>query len=102
MINNINIDTDRLTEEIEKIRNVNQNFEEIFSEIRKNTEGLKDYWKTRTSESVFTSFEQFYKSLENVVATFKKDIEFLENVVKSSYIEEEEGINRLVDDKIAM
>lgn len=101
-MNNINIDTEKLSQEIEKIRKINENFEDIFSKIKDNTNQLKDCWKTRTSESVFSSFEEFYSSLENVVSTFQKDIEFLEKVVNDNYIEEEKGINQLIDNKIAM
>lgn len=101
-MNNVYIDTDKLSEEIDKIKKVNTKLEEIFSQIKRNTDVLKDYWSTETSDSVFTSFEQFYVTLENTKNNFQKDIEFLENVVKSSYIEEDEGISSLVDSNIAM
>ncbi len=101
-MNNINIDTEKLSLEIEKIKKVNKDFEEIFNQVKKDTESLKDYWSTRTSESVFSSFQDFYSVLENVKAVFQKDIEFLEKTVNSSYEVKDQGISKLVDDKIAL
>ena len=74
-MNNINIDTNQLKAEIEQIRNVNKDFEEIFVGIKKDTEALKEYWSNRTSEGVFASFEEFYLALENVRETFNKDMQ---------------------------
>ena len=101
-MNNVNINTEQLSNEIDKIKNTYNKFEEIFNEIKKDTESLKEFWSTRTSESVFNSFEDFYVALENVKTTFKKDIDFLEKTVSTSYIEEDKGTNRLVDSNIAM
>lgn len=101
-MNNVNIDTDKLVEEINKIKNVNKEFNEIFKQIKNNTETLKDYWSSMTSESVYSSFETFYTTLDNMENTFNTDVEFLEKTVKENYITEEKEINRIVDDKIAM
>ena len=99
---NINIDTEKLNDEISKIEEVNRNFDTLFKKIKDETEVLKDVWDTGTSESVFESFQQLYVALENVKQTFQKDVEFLKNAVSSTYTEEETQINKLVDEKIAM
>lgn len=99
-MNSINIDTVQLAAEIEKIKNVKNNFEQIFEEIKKDTESLKEYWNTTTSESVFTSFESFYTALQNVTNTFQKDIEFLEKTVSSNYVAEEQGLNKIINEKM--
>ena len=99
-MNNINIDTNKLNVEIEQLKSVNNDFEEIFDSLKKDTEALKDYWSNRTSESVFASFEEFYIALENVKNTFSKDISFLEKVVSSNYELEDKEISTLIDDKM--
>lgn len=100
-MNNINIDTEKLNEQIAKLKTVTKNFEQIFSKVKNDTNLLKEYWDTTTSESVFESFEEFYNAVENVKQTFQKDIEFLENTVNSSYIEQNEGTNKLIDENFA-
>ncbi len=99
---NINIDTEKLNDEISKIEEVNRKFDTLFKKIKDETEVSKDVWDTGTSESVFESFQQLYVALENVKQTFQKDVEFLKNAVSSTYTEEETQINKLVDEKIAM
>lgn len=100
-MNNINIDTQKLTEEIAKLKSVNKNFEQIFSKVKSDTTLLKEFWDTRTSESVYESFEEFNKAVENVKQTFQKDIEFLENTVNGSYIAQNEGTNKSIDENFA-
>ena len=101
-MNNIDIDTDLLSAEIEKIKSSKKNFEEIFQTVKNDTESLKDYWSTRTSESVFSSFQEFYTVFDNVSAVLQQDIEFLEKTVNASYENKDEGISNLVDNKIAL
>jgi WXG100 family type VII secretion target len=101
-MNNIDIDTEKLSAEIEKIKSTKKNFEEIFQQVKNDTESLKDYWSTRTSESVFSSFQEFYSVFENVTAELQKDIDFLERTVSNSYVAKDKGISKLVDDKIAL
>ena len=100
-MNNINIDTEKLTEQIAKLKTVTKNFEQIFTRVKNDTNLLKEYWDSATSESVFESFEEFYNAVENVKQTFQKDIEFLEKTVNGSYIENNEGTNKLIDENFA-
>lgn len=100
-MNNINIDTEKLTEQIAKLKTVTKSFEQIFTRVKNDTNLLKEYWDSATSESVFESFEEFYNAVENVKQTFQKDIEFLEKTVNGSYIENNEGTNKLIDENFA-
>ena len=94
MNNNINIDTEKLSEEVTNIKNVSSQLDQICEALKRENETLKDYWNSKTSENVFTSFQEFYKALENARDTFKKDSEFLESVVNKNYIAEEEYLKK--------
>ena len=86
MMNNINIDTEKLTEQLAKLKTVTKSFEQIFNRVKNDTNLLKEYWDSATSESVFESFEEFYNAVDNVKQTFQKVIEFIEKTVNGSYI----------------
>lgn len=101
-MNNLDIDTEQLQEKISRLKEINKTLEEIFKQIKDNTENLKDYWDTQASESVFTSFQEFYNTLESVKNNLEADVKFLENKVNPSYIAEENRINKVIDEKIAI
>lgn len=98
---NINIDVEALKTQLEKLKSVEKKLEEIFTNVMQNNDALKDYWSTKTSESVFGGFEQFKKTLEQAKTNFLNDISFLQNVI-DAYEKEENAINNLVDTNIAI
>ena len=99
-MNIVSIDTEKLQEEIEKIADIEDDFDDFFNIIKNDTENLKEYWKTDTSENVFQDFNNFYTNLENVKNTLNTDIKFLENVVKANYVLEDNTTSDLIDKKV--
>ncbi len=99
-MNIVSIDTEKLQEEIEKIADIEDDFADLFNIIKNDTENLKEYWKTDTSENVFQDFNNFYTNLENVKNTLNTDIKFLENVVKANYVLEDNTTSDLIDKKV--
>lgn len=99
---NIYIDSEKLKEEIEKFKVLNTDMNILFSNIKKETETLKEYWDTKTSLNVFNEFSNFYNDLENIKSKNDEYINFLNNVVNSSYLESNEITNKLIDEKISI
>lgn len=98
----VGIDTAKLQEEINKIRQIDEEMENLKNNIKKDTEDLKLFWNTKTSESVQESFQEFYNDLENL--NIKNDLfaSYLERVVNDQYITSENKTNKLIDDNIAV
>ena len=99
---NLDIDTNKILDEIQKMKSIKQVFEDLYRQVKKNTEDLKDDWISRTSESVFSDFPTFYEALENSIRDLNNDITYLEKVVKQGYENNNKATNNLVDEKIAM
>ena len=98
----VSIDTEKLKEQVDIISNSKIRLEEAFGILQKDNKVLKDMWNTKTSEGVFESFEDFYKSVNNIIENLNKDIEFLNNVVSAGYIDNVAKTNEQIDDKIAL
>lgn len=98
----INIDTEKLNVQIEEIRSVISNLKDILESINKDTERIKEDWSTSTASSVYTSFEDFYKSLQNVIDTLNKDIYYLEKVASNNYEKSDIETSSSVDNNIAI
>lgn len=101
-MSNMKIDSDLLSVEISKLEAVTKEMETLFSNIKKETDSLKDCWETRTSEGVYNDFDAFYKILDSVKNTNQQDANFLKNVVNTSYVDFENNTNTLVDNNIAI
>ena len=102
MNSNLNIDTSKLSMEIEKLGEVSKNLEELLSKLKNENSILRDNWETNTSEQVYNEFESFYKVLESIKDTNDNDIKFLQNVVNSSYTQFDSNTNKLVDSNVAI
>lgn len=100
-MNDLNIDTEKLNAKKEEMKIVLKDLETLFEKIQKETETLKEFWETRTSENVFNNFQEFYKTLETVKTNFKSDISFIENKVNEQYIKKDNEISTQIDEKIA-
>ena len=96
----MNIDTNILNNKSNEIRDVVSNLEDILEDIKKDTNNLKPVWDSKVSSEVYASFEDFYKDLQNVCDTLNEDINYLDNVVSSSYKSNEQQTNNSIDDKI--
>ena len=99
-MNNIEIDTSKLETEINKIIITNNLLKKLLEELQSDTNFLKDYWQTDVSESVYTSFEQFYKDYQKTIENIEGDISFLEKIVNKSYEIEDSNISKAVDEKL--
>ena len=97
MMNSLNIDTEKLEYEIEKMRQIEKTLEEVYEQIEKETTTLKDYWESKTADSVQESFIDFYKKVEKSKNNLASDIAFLENAVKERHEEEEKQENKTID-----
>jgi uncharacterized protein YukE len=99
---NVDIDTIKLQDEINKLRQIDKEMETLKNDIKKDTEDLKLFWNTKTSESVQESFQDFYNDLENL--NIKNDLfaSYLERVVSEQYEKSDSETNKLVDDNIAV
>jgi len=102
MNNSIKVDTELLSNEVEKLNNITSQMNDLFASIKKNTDSLSDVWETRTSANVFSEFDQFYKLCDSVKLTNEKDANFLKNVVNSGYENLESNTNIIIDTKIAI
>lgn len=98
----LNIDSSKLALEIEKLRKVSKDLEDILNKLKNENSILYDNWETRTSEQVFFDFDMFYKELETIKNTNDNDANFLQNVVNNSYVQFEMNTNKLVDNNIAI
>ncbi len=99
---NVDIDTEKLTAEIEKVKNVKGYLKDELDRIKKENNELKDFWSCKTSNSVFESFEEFYKEYENDILLLENDIAFLEKIVNKSYQVEDKNISQAIDKSIAL
>jgi uncharacterized protein YukE len=98
----MNIDTDKLSLEVDKINEISIDFELLLEELKNKNNELNDYWSSNTKDKVYNNFDKFYQMIENLKETLDDDKEFLEEVVNASYIEEEISTNNLIDEKIAI
>jgi len=98
----VKIDSELLAAEIDKLNNVTVQLRELFEEIKKETDSMKDVWETKTSEGVYNDFEHFYKLGESVVSVNESDSKFLNAVVKANYVNFDDSTNKLVDSNIAI
>ena len=76
MSNNIGIariDTIALTEQLNKMKEERNKLKSLFDIVNKNTNYLKEYWDSRTSESVFNNFEEMYKGYQGLLNDLNRD-----------------------------
>ena len=101
MNSNLQIDTNLLSQEVAKITNKRDRLNEIYTELKRKNNDLKNNWNTKTSEIVFNNFELFYSGFETQLENLKNDIEFL-NTLISKYQEFDNKNSKVIDDKIAV
>ena len=102
MNNFINVDTKILSDEIVKLDKISLQMEELFNNIKKNTDELKDFWETKTSNKTFLEFDAFYKICENIRNNNISDSKFLADVVKNSYEVFDSDTSNLIDSNISV
>ena len=93
------IDTVKLQEKLEKLKEEKKKLDSIKDEIAKRTNILKDSWESKTSESVFTNFESMYKGFQSLSNNLTNDINFLEKTI-NDYNEYENKATKEIETNI--
>lgn len=100
-MNETKINTDALSQQLDKLKNAKDKLSTILDNLKKETNSLKDHWESRTSEAVFTSFDEMYTGYCTQIDNLNRDINFLEKTIKT-YIEQESKANVQIDEHIAL
>lgn len=91
-----------LLNEIIKIKQKRDELNNIYEELKKNNNILKESWETQTSESVFSNFEDlFYTEFEKQISDIDEDVHFLEETIKN-YKKNENETNKEIDENISV
>ena len=98
---NINIDTDKLLEQIEKLEKQREALYTIFVNSVKENKTLNEDWQSDTSKVVDDEFVRFDTAAQQYLEKIDSLINYLKDVVSDSYIEYEQVENKLIDDNIA-
>ena len=99
---NININTDKLKEEIIKLTNLNNNLKNRRTQIIKENDDSKEFYESKTSKRINEEFETFKKELEDYINKNERYISYLQKVVDEGYTEFEDNENKLIDEKISV
>ena len=101
MSRTIDIDTEKLLEEIEKLESAKNKIEEILNASTDGNKKLNEDWSSDTSKVVDEEFKRFDQAGKDYIEKLDGHINYLKDVVSNSYIEYEEVENQLIDDNIA-
>ena len=97
----IDIDTEKLLSEIDKLEKARNSIKEVFENSSKENKNLNEDWSSDTSQVVDGEFERFDKAGQEYIERLDGYIEYLKNKVTDSYIEYETVENQLIDENIA-
>lgn len=95
----IDIELDVAKDLKEKIREQIINLENILEEIKNDTNGVKEYWESSTSNSVYENFEEMYKGFSSIIEGFKKTYNYLVYIINYC-IEVDTKIARDAEEKL--
>ena len=98
---NINIDTEKLNAQIDKLEKIKSDIQNTFQTINKETNDMKNYYESGTAEGVQEEFSRFNRAADDYVEDLDAYINYLKNVVNQSYIDYEKKENKLIDENIA-
>ena len=101
MNTNLKIDTKLLSQEVEKIKTKKNRLQEIYEQLKKDNEQLKDNWNSKTSDIVYDNLIDFYKGYQEQLNNLQNDIDFLEALIEK-YTEFEEKNYKEIDENIAI
>jgi uncharacterized protein YukE len=98
---NINIDTEKLLAEIEKLEKAKESLNTLFTDsVRENTE-LNEEFQSDTSRIVDEEFKRFDGAAKEYIEKIDSYINYLKDIVTASYIDYEVNENKLIDENIA-
>lgn len=95
-----NINTEALSNDIEKIKKERKDLIDLLEQLKKNNNVLRDYWETRTSEEIFTNFDGFYKFVESIINELDNDCKFLNAEIIESHVIHEENAKTTEDSEL--
>lgn len=98
---NINIDTEKLLAEIDKLEKARNSMNDIFEASVNENKILDEDWSSDTSKVVDDEFKKFDTAQKEYIGKIDSLIEYLKDIVTDSYIEYETVENKLIDEKIA-
>ncbi len=98
---NIEIDTEKLNAQIDKLEKVKARLESDFQNVNAETENMKPDWESKTSEVVYDEFSRFKSAAEDYIEDMDTYINYLKTAVNQSYIDYEDKQNKLIDENIA-
>ena len=98
---NINIDTEKLLEEIDKLQEARDSMNELFEASVNENKILNEDWSSDTSKVVDEEFKRFDDAQKEYITKIDTLIEYLKDVVTDSYIDYETQENKLIDENIA-
>jgi uncharacterized protein YukE len=98
---NINIDTDKLLEEISKLETQREALNNIFTNSTQEIKALDEDWQSDTSKVVDEEFVRFDTAANEYIEKIDSLINYLKDIVTDSYIEYETVENKLIDENIA-
>ncbi len=87
-------------QELAKINEILKDLDENYKKITDNTNFVKDYWDTKTSDNVYEDFSELEKTIITIKDDFAGDVEFLENAVKQSYINRDKESKEAADEQL--
>lgn len=100
-MSNMKINTEVLSQEKEKLEKAREKMNTILTDLKKETNELKNHWETNTSESVFNNFEEFCEYYQTNLDNLQNDINFIQTTI-DNYTNYEEKTNKEIDEKIAI
>lgn len=99
---NISINTEELKKDLNVIKNENDKLDGILNSLNNETNYLKDFFQTNTSDELYSSFDEFKKRFEETITFLNNDISFLDKVVSTNYSEFESSSNTKIDEDIVV
>ncbi len=98
----IEIDTEKLREQIEELRNIDKQIKYTCASIMMDTEELKtnDYWRTKTADGVYDSMDDFNEILKEYSSCINTVIDYLSDTVSLAYETNESDTDQLIDSNI--
>ncbi len=98
----IEIDTEKLREQIEELRNIDKQIKYTCASIMMDTDELKtkDYWRSKTADGIYNSMEDFNDILKEYSSCINTVIDYLSDTVSLAYETNQKDTDQLVDSNI--
>ena len=100
-MNNVNVDTVKLSASIANLKKYNEQMAELFDEIKTEEKALEDLWITEQSNEIYIEFNNMYSLFDEYKEKNNTYVTYLENYVGENYTNYNDSVNKLVDTKIA-